>query len=94
MMNSCGTCRFKGPAVVRHDAPEGQGTLLATATGYFVSLAMHQLGAVKVGAGEVTAQAPAAVFEASGGAGVGDRSGHGASLCVTDDFGCRRWQPA
>ena len=85
---NCGACRFKGPAVVRQS-----GAQAARATGYFVCLAMPQLGALRVGAGDATALEGAA-FEDPAPAGVADRSGHGASLCVTEHFGCNRWQPA
>ncbi|TFZ05197.1 hypothetical protein EZ313_00515 [Ramlibacter henchirensis] len=92
--NTCANCRFKGPAVVHLDSEPPQPSLVATATGLFVCLAMRQLGAVRVGAGEATMGGSARSFDLRTGAGVADRSGHGASLCVTDDFGCNRWQPA
>ena len=94
MTSTCGNCRFKGPAVV-HLAPEtDDATLVSTATGYSVCLAMRQMGAVRVGVGEVTVEGPSPAFDLRARPGVADRSGHGASLCITDDFGCNRWQPA
>lgn len=92
--HTCSTCRHRGPAVVHHDAPSPAGDLVQVATGYFVCVAMRPLGALRVGAGEPTVRGPSAGFEAGESAGVADRSGHGASLCVTADFGCNRWQPA
>jgi hypothetical protein len=93
MNTTCGTCRFKGPAVVHLDDSD-PGTLVSVATGYFVCQAMRQLGAVRVGAGEITLQGSADLRAPRTGPGVADRSGHGASLCITEDFGCNRWQPA
>ena len=92
--NTCGTCRFKGPAIVHAEDDPRAATFVGTATGYFVCLAMRQLGAVRVGAGEVTTRGAAHAFEVRSAPGVADRSGHGASLCVPEDFGCNRWQPA
>ena len=92
--NTCGQCRFKGPAVVQLEDEPREATLVTTATGYFVCLAMRQLGAVRVGAGEVTVRGPGEPFGMRSAPGVADRTGHGASLCVPDDFGCNRWQPA
>ena len=88
----CGDCRFKGPPVVRL-AASADGNQAADATGYFVCVAMPQLGALRVGAGDATA-VEGGGFVARAAAGVADRSGHGASLCVTEDFGCNRWQAA
>jgi len=94
MSNTCLSCRFRGPEVVHlQDEPSGSG-VVAVRTGYAVCLAMRHMGAVRVGAGEVTVTGAAPAFEVRSTPGVADRSGHGASLCITDDFGCNRWQPA
>jgi hypothetical protein len=94
MEQFCRTCRFKGPAIVQVEKTAGAGSLVAAATAYSLCTAIRHMGTVRVGPHDVSTQADQAQLARAGGAGVADRTGHGASLCITDDFGCNRWLPA
>lgn len=77
-MQTCGSCKYRGEAV---EAPNSDWSEWHP-TGYFLCDLIKHAGMKS----DVSAPAQ--------GAAVVDGSGYFAALCVADDFGCNKWEPA